>query len=53
MSDNTSFFFRFSVSIFRTYFDNTWSSFKQDDHGINVSYNVKSKDIKETILLKT
>ncbi len=33
--------FRFSVSLFRSYLDNTWSSFKQDDHGINISYNVK------------
>ncbi|CAF4047827.1 unnamed protein product [Rotaria sp. Silwood2] len=31
---------QFSISLFRTYFDNTWSSFKQDDHGINISYNI-------------
>jgi hypothetical protein len=43
--DIGSFFFsRFSVSLFRNYFDNTWSSFKQDDHGINISYNVKKNN---------
>ncbi|CAF0774689.1 unnamed protein product [Rotaria sordida] len=31
---------QFSISLFRSYFDNTWSSFKQDDHGINISYNI-------------
>ncbi|UJR35129.1 hypothetical protein I4U23_027900 [Adineta vaga] len=31
---------QFSMSLFRSYFDNTWSSFKQDDHGVNISYNI-------------
>lgn len=33
--------FRFSLSLFRSYFENPWSSFKQDDHGVNISYNVR------------